>query len=79
MKKALVTALIVIMFLFNTLPVNASSEGTLPASVSEDGVAPASEETVWCTRVHNGMLQRRLWSITYGEWLTEWEDVQPVG
>ena len=46
--------------------------------VMEDIVSPASEETVWYNRIYNGMLQRRLWSITYRKWLTEWEDVAPV-
>ena len=35
------------------------------------------EETVWYFRVNNGILQMRLWSITYGRWLTDWIDVGP--
>lgn len=35
------------------------------------------EETTWYYRVHQGMLQKRLWSITYGHWLTDWLDVGP--
>lgn len=45
-----------------------------PAAVKDDGVSPQAEETVWCTRWYEGRRQRRLWSITNGCWLTDWED-----
>lgn len=31
-----------------------------------------AEETQWVYRHWNGLLQARLWSITYGYWLTDW-------
>lgn len=32
-----------------------------------------AEETKWYYRITgDGLLQRRLWSITYGYWLTDW-------
>lgn len=37
------------------------------------GVVIQAEETEWRYRVIDGKLQRRLWSITYGRWLTDWE------
>lgn len=43
----------------------------------EPGDSTRHEETTWYYRVHNGMLQKRLWSITYGRWLTDWLDVMP--
>ena len=76
MKKRLFTAIIFILLSFSVLPASAAENIVVPSTISEDGVAPASEETVWCTRIHNGVLQKRLWSITYGKWLTEWEDVE---
>lgn len=30
------------------------------------------EETQWMYRRWNGLIQARLWSITYGYWLTDW-------
>lgn len=33
------------------------------------------EETEWKIRVNNGVLEKRLWSITYGRWLTDWMPV----
>lgn len=41
-------------------------------SPNEDIVVFA-EQTEWYYRVVDGQLQRRLWSITWGKWLTEWE------
>ena len=32
-----------------------------------------AEETMWVIRRHDGIVERRLWSITYGYWLTDWE------
>lgn len=36
------------------------------------------EETCWYFRTVNGIVQMRLWSITYRKWLTEWIDVGPA-
>lgn len=49
-----------------------------PAQAEDGGISPHAEETTWYTRVYNGMLQKRLWSITYERWLTDWIDVGPV-
>ncbi len=77
MKKTLITLCIALMLGISTVPVHAS--GLTPIStVEEGGVTPASEETLWRTRIYNGMFQKRLWSITYGKWLTDWIDVAPV-
>ena len=78
MKKTLLTLFVVTLLSLSILPTSTSLEAVLAAPVTEDIVSPASEETVWYNRIYNGMLQRRLWSITYRKWLTEWEDVAPV-
>lgn len=37
------------------------------------------EETEWYYRITgDGLFQRRLWSITYGYWLTDWETIGHV-
>lgn len=76
MKKIFLTTIITILLSLNFyVPVNASCDVAIPASI-EEPVAPASEETVWYTRIYEGRMQVRLWSITYGEWLTDWIDVE---
>jgi len=37
-----------------------------------------AEETMWYFRVVDGIMQMRLWSITYRKWLTDWIIVGPV-
>lgn len=49
-------------------------EGNPAVMTSQEGIMPYAEETTWCFRIHNGMLQKRLWSNTRGIWLTEWTD-----
>ena len=76
MKKMIFAAIITMLLSLNIIPVCAATEVNLPSVASEEPVSPASAETVWYTRIYNGKLQMRLWSVTYGEWLTEWEDVE---
>lgn len=50
----------------------------VPSYDSVDGgdsstASPRAEETEWVYRIYNGYLQRRLWSLTRGIWLTDWE------
>lgn len=40
---------------------------------SNEDIVVFAEQTEWYYRVVDGQLQRRLWSITWGKWLTEWE------
>ena len=42
-------------------------------SDDEGGIEVHAEQTEWKFRVYNGKYQKRLWSITYEKWLTEWE------
>ena len=47
------------------------------SSESSDSSTRA-EETIWYFRYVNGRTQMRLWSLTYGKWLTEWIDIGPA-
>lgn len=45
------------------------------AAIPDDPtISPQAEEFVWYFRTHNGIKQRRCWSITRGMWVTDWED-----
>lgn len=39
----------------------------------DDSAVIYAEQTEWRYRVVDGKPQKRLWSITYGKWLTDWE------
>lgn len=41
--------------------------------VEDGGAVIYAEQTEWRYRVVDGKPQKRLWSITYGIWLTDWE------
>ena len=43
------------------------------AFFTENSDTARAEETVWKYRVYEGRWQKRLWSITRGIWLTDWE------
>ncbi|MBQ9489330.1 MAG: hypothetical protein IJU80_05310 [Lachnospiraceae bacterium] len=36
------------------------------------------EEFVWFYRTHEGRRQKRLWSLTYQYWATDWIDIGPA-
>lgn len=36
------------------------------------------EEFMWFYRTYNGRRQRRLWSLTYQYWVTDWIDIGPA-
>lgn len=48
-----------------------------PLSFNEE-VMPYTEQTEWVFRINNGNWEKRLWSYTYGKWLTDWIYVGPA-
>ncbi len=70
MKKKLAIMLIAIS-LFSSFYVSAAAVEL--ASEEPANVEERAEEVVWYYRNYNGRLQKRLWSVTYGKWLTDWE------
>ena len=49
-----------------------------PENIIEYGVEgeeqTREEVLMWFYRMHNGIQQKRLWSVTYGYWITDWID-----
>ena len=73
--KKFVLWLVTLSLVFSIVSIPAiAAEPTV--SESQSTVEPRAEENVWYTRVYNGKLQKRLWSRTYGVWLTDWIDVE---
>ncbi|NCB62567.1 MAG: hypothetical protein EOM52_02975 [Clostridia bacterium] len=47
-----------------------------PQKISESAmISTRGEQTEWRFRTTNGYLEKRLWSLTYNRWLTDWERV----
>ncbi|HBF65421.1 MAG TPA: hypothetical protein DDW34_06350 [Clostridium sp.] len=51
----------------------ADTTAVVESNFDEVIIRPMAEQTEWMYRAVDGRLQRRLWSLTYGKWLTEWE------
>lgn len=83
MKK--IISLLLSFVLFFGLSTTAFSESTSTpeatiAVVDTDQAEPVrAEETEWYVRItETGLIQKRLWSITYGYWKTDWITVGHV-
>ena len=75
MKKVMLW-LVTLSLIFSICCMPAFAAAPEVAEESQSTVEPRNNETVWYTRTYNGKLQKRLWSITYGVWLTDWIDVE---
>lgn len=76
MKKRLIALLLVIVMVFSvlTMTVSAADWGDSSEGTSEGSEPNRAEEVRWYFRTYNGVKQMRLWSLTYGYWLTDWID-----
>lgn len=45
---------------------------------SDTSVSPLAEQKIWMYREYNGYRQKRLWSLTYNKWLTDWITLGPI-
>ena len=73
MKK--IVSLLLVFILVLSLSVPAFAAPDLPVGeeeLSADADGTRAEQTVWFFRNNNGILEKRLWSITYRKWLTDW-------
>ena len=81
MKKivSLILALVMCFSLSATAlaeAIDTPEEEEVPVAVIVTGDQPNAEETKWYYRVvDNYYVQRRLWSLTYGYWKTDWETI----
>jgi len=70
--KVLLASLLICVTLIGSV----SAVGCVPAEpAAENGsveVQPRAEETVWYYKNVDGIVYARLWSLTYGKWLTDW-------
>ena len=74
MKAKRIFAIIVLLVLLTSImpfSVNAAVFQSKETELVEEEIQRA-EQTEWHYRINNGVLEKRLWSITYGRWLTDW-------
>lgn len=82
MKRILSLLLVLIIAVSLSVPafaagVEAPDGSDIEIIAVEPGEPTRAEETAWYYRVYYGMVQKRLWSLTYGYWKTDWIDIGP--
>lgn len=77
-----IVSLILAFALILTISVTAYAESVVQPEKTElsatviPGDSPQAEETCWYFRTtDDGLFQKRLWSLTYGRWLTDWINI----
>ena len=75
MRRFVCLLLVLIFSLTISEPVFADYSDDFTCQIESDnyGDNTRAEETTWVYWRHDGVVERRLWSITYGVWLTDWE------
>lgn len=74
--KKLVSILLTIVLCFNlSCATFAFVDYSEHMSENVEESVTRAEETRWYYREINGVWEKRLWSITYGVWLTDWMPV----
>lgn len=76
MKRLVSLILALVLCLSFAVPAFAEAtdiaNGKYAASIENSDGQNRAEETEWIIRWADGLIQKRLWSITYGVWLTDW-------
>ncbi len=73
MKKHISVIFALILCFSLALPVLALGSEQVPETATdEEIIVMRAEQTMWYYRVTNGAREKRLWSLTYGKWLTDW-------
>lgn len=74
-KLSVLFAMLVLTMTVLSIPGTAYSNQAVDISDAADSTVTVAraEETTWYFRINNGVGERRLWSITYSRWLTDWQ------
>ena len=71
--KRLITTIVTLIILLSIITPAYAADTSSVVSLSQDcSSVTRTEQTVWYFRTINGYLEKRLWSLTYGKWLTDW-------
>lgn len=69
-KRVLIYILLSV-FMLSNIPNNIYAASQVITDSKEE-LKPYAEEVGWFTRYVDGKKQKRLWSYTYGRWITDW-------
>lgn len=74
-KKKPLLFIFAALLTMNVIATSAFAVASPKSALNDTIITPQSEQTEWIFRNNNGVIQKRLWSITYGVWLTDWMNV----
>lgn len=74
-KNCLCAVAMLVMVMSSGLAVSADMVVSTDTITESTTISPRKDETEWVFRINpkTDVLEKRLWSITYGVWRTEWE------
>lgn len=72
MKRRILTAVAALLCTLTLLSTGVAPVHAYAPPSDGGGVSTQAEEVCWFFRNNNGVEEMRLWSITYGRWLTPW-------
>lgn len=72
MKKRIRTAVAALLCVLTLCSAGLAPAYAAPPSDDEGGISAQFEEFRWYYRNNNGVEEMRLWSLTKGEWVTDW-------
>lgn len=75
LKKAML-GLLCTVAVFNTCIPMASAAYCPTAATQNTAIVVCAEETEWRYKQVNGVWYKRLWSITYAKWKTDWTPIR---
>lgn len=70
--KTIIISILICMSLFGSVSAAGVQRPETEPQIESGTIQPRGEETRWYYRTVDGVKQMRLWSITYGRWLTDW-------
>jgi len=70
--KTILISVLICLTLFGTVAAANIEAATYAVETETGEIQPRVEETRFYYKNVDGVLYMRLWSITYGKWLTDW-------
>ena len=70
--KRIVTVIVLLVLLTSLLPLSVNAAALSKETEIVEEEIQRAEQTQWYYRINNGIPEKRLWSITYQRWLTDW-------
>lgn len=70
--RIILISVLICLTLFGTVAAINIDVAAYTSETETGEIQPRVEETCWYYKTVDGKVYMRLWSITYGKWLTDW-------